>query len=98
MYVIPNGSIRETLSNSFRTVSMYIRKNAGDKLSVMYLLFTECSYNTDPDKALEYLNTLRDHRIRGNVHWTYLTKDYIYEEMRREYVGEGQNVVCLQTQ
>lgn len=60
------------------------------KLSEMYLLIAECCYNTNPTMALEYINTLRDHRIRSNVHWTYLTKDYIYEEMRREYPGEGQ--------
>ena len=72
------------------STNVYPQKMPVIKLSEMYLLITECSYNTDPDKALEYLNTLRDHRIRGNVHWTYLTKDYIYEEMRREYVGEGQ--------
>ncbi|MEG2229132.1 MAG: hypothetical protein RRY39_11665, partial [Odoribacter sp.] len=56
----------------------------------MYLLIAECLFSSDPTTALQYINELRDHRIRNNAHWTYLTKEYIYEEMRREYVGEGQ--------
>lgn len=70
--------------------NIYPQKMPIIKLSEMYLLIAECIYNTDPIKALEYVNTLRDHRIRNNVHWAYLTKEYIFEEMRREYLGEGQ--------
>lgn len=60
------------------------------KLSEMYLLLADCYFSKDGDKALQYINTLRDHRIRNNVHWGYLTRDYIVQEMRREYLGEGQ--------
>ncbi len=72
------------------STNVYPKKMPVIKLSEMYLLIAECSYNTDKDKALQYLNTLRDHRIRGNIHWSQLSKNAIYEEMRREYVGEGQ--------
>ena len=33
---------------------------------------------------------LRDHRIRNHVHLQYLSKESIQDEMRREYLGEGQ--------
>lgn len=60
------------------------------KLSELYLLAAECSYGKSPDTALEYVNTLRDHRIRNNKEWNSITFDYIIQEMRREYIGEGQ--------
>ncbi|MEG2556255.1 MAG: RagB/SusD family nutrient uptake outer membrane protein [Odoribacter sp.] len=72
------------------SASVYPQKMPMIKLSEMYLLITECLFSSDPTTALQYINELRDHRIRNNAHWTYLTKEYIYEEMRREYVGEGQ--------
>lgn len=72
------------------TTSIYPQKMPMIKLSEMYLLIAECCYDTDPDRALNCVNAVRDHRIRNNVRWTYLTKKYIYEEMKREYVGEGQ--------
>lgn len=60
------------------------------KLSEMYLLAAECTYEKSPETALEYINTLRDHRIRNNQHWRSITQEYVLDEMRREYVGEGQ--------
>lgn len=60
------------------------------KLSEMYLLVAECTYHSDPTTALEQLNTLRDHRIRNNRPWAYLTQEYIINEMKREFPGEGQ--------
>lgn len=72
------------------TASIYPQKMPMIKLSEMYLLVAECCYSTDPGTALTYINTLRDHRIRNNKHWTYLTKNYILDEMRREYFAEGQ--------
>lgn len=72
------------------TASIYPQKMPMIKLSEMYLLVAECCYSSDPVTALQYINELRDHRIRNNVHWTTLTRNYIYEEMKREYVGEGQ--------
>lgn len=64
------------------------------KLSEMYLLIAECTYDTDPDEARRYVNMLRRHRIRGNQEgagdWMYLSREDIFKEMRREYIGEGQ--------
>ena len=64
------------------------------KLSELYLLIAECTYDTDPDEARRYVNMLRRHRIRGNQEgagdWMYLSREDIFKEMRREYIGEGQ--------
>lgn len=74
--------------------NIYPQKMPLIKLSEMYLLIAECSYNTDPDMAREYVNLLRRNRLRGNAEgqldWTYMSKKDIFEEMRREYIGEGQ--------
>ncbi|MFR7808230.1 MAG: RagB/SusD family nutrient uptake outer membrane protein [Butyricimonas faecihominis] len=59
------------------------------KLSEMYLIVAECSFDLDSEMSLEYLNVLRDHRIRNHVH-TIPVKESIQDEMRREYLGEGQ--------
>lgn len=64
------------------------------KLSEMYLLIAECIYDTDQEEARRYVNMLRRHRIRGNQEgagdWMYLSREDIFKEMRREYIGEGQ--------
>ena len=69
---------------------LFFRKMPMIKLSEMYLIVAECSFDTDSDVSLEYLNMLRDHRIRNHVHLQYLSKESIQDEMRREYLGEGQ--------
>lgn len=60
------------------------------KLSEMYLIASECNLGKDDAKALDYINTLRDHRIRNNSHWGYITMEYIVQEIKREFIGEGQ--------
>ncbi len=60
------------------------------KLSEMYLILAECYLGKDDQLARSYINTLRDHRIRNNSHWTSLTMDNIVREIKREFVGEGQ--------
>jgi hypothetical protein len=61
------------------------------KLSEMYLIIAECSFESnDPETALEYLNLLRDRRIRNNMRLQYISQESILQEMRREYLGEGQ--------
>lgn len=64
------------------------------KLSEMYLLIAECSYDENPEMAKEHMNLLRRNRIRGNQEGAYdlmyLSKKDIFDEMRREYIGEGQ--------
>lgn len=56
----------------------------------MYLIASECNLGKDDAKALDYINTLRDHRIRNNSHWGYITMEYIVQEIKREFIGEGQ--------
>lgn len=72
------------------SANIYPKKMPMIKLSEMYLLIAECSKDTDEAKSLECINTLRDHRVRNNTRWQFLEDAAIYEEMRREYVGEGQ--------
>ena len=72
------------------STNVFTQKMPMIKLSEMYLLAAECSYNTSVSDALQYINTLRNHRIRDNKAWNSVTFDYIIQEMRREYVGEGQ--------
>ncbi|WP_316815620.1 RagB/SusD family nutrient uptake outer membrane protein [Pedobacter nyackensis] len=60
------------------------------KLSEMYLIAAECLYDTDLNGCLTYINTLRKSRIRNAADWFYITRDNIFEEMMREYAGEGQ--------
>lgn len=72
------------------STNIYPEKMPMIKLSEMYLLIAECAYEKDPETALEYINTLRDHRVRNNQAWRTITQEYIIAEMRREYVGEGQ--------
>ncbi|TXH60892.1 MAG: RagB/SusD family nutrient uptake outer membrane protein [Bacteroidia bacterium] len=60
------------------------------KLSEMYLILAESYLGVDDTQAQNYINTLRNHRIRNNSPWGYLTMDYIIQEMKREFIGEGQ--------
>lgn len=60
------------------------------KLSEMYLILAECYLGKDDLLSQSYINTLRNHRIRNNSPWTYLTMDYLIQEMKREFIGEGQ--------
>lgn len=72
------------------TLSIFPQKMPMIKLSEMYLLVAECTVASEPDTAMHYVNILRDHRIRNNAHWKTIGKEFIFEEMQREYVGEGQ--------
>lgn len=68
---------------------MFFKKVPIIKLSEMYLILSEAYFKTDTQKSLYYINKLRDHRIRNNAQWTYITKEYIFQEMQREFIGEG---------
>lgn len=72
------------------TTNVYTPKMPMIKLSEMYLIKAECSYEKDADAALKNINELRNHRIRNNKEWKSITWNYIIQEMRREFVGEGQ--------
>ena len=60
------------------------------RLSELYLIAAECE--TDTQQALNYLNTLRNHRNCPDLHPT--TPDELIEavttEFRKETIGEGQ--------
>ena len=98
LYEGNNDDVRYTKWFNAGNFVKWVTNNTGNffpkmpliKLSEMYLLLADCYYASDHEKALGYINTLRDHRIRNNVHWYYLTEEYIFEEMCREYLGEGQ--------
>lgn len=72
------------------SASIFTQKMPMIKLSEMYLLVAECTVTSEPDTAMHYINILRDHRIRNNAHWASIGKEFIFQEMQREYVGEGQ--------
>lgn len=65
------------------------------RLSEMYLIAAEASFDTDAAKALDYFNTLRVHRGIGTGLSAGITKtDFIKElegEYRKEFYGESQN-------
>lgn len=69
---------------------LFFRKMPMIKLSEMYLIIAECSYEDDPATTLSYLNQLRNKRIRNNMPLQYISRETIIQEMRREYIGEGQ--------
>lgn len=79
---------REGNSNPITSVIPMIR------LSEMYHIAAEASYDTDPEAAVEFLNTLRAKRGVNIPHSSFASKDAfldaIINDGRREYVGEGQ--------
>jgi len=83
---VDNSFVKFNVDNSEK----FFRKMPMIKLSEMYLILAECYLGLDDQQAYTYINELRDHRIRNNSHWSYLTMDYIIQELRREFVGEGQ--------
>lgn len=60
------------------------------KLSEMYLILAESLYDTDRNACLEFINTLRRSRIRNATDLFYISRENIFEEIKREFVGEGQ--------
>lgn len=60
------------------------------KLSEMYFIAAEGWMGVDDQKALGYLNSVRSSRIRNTGAWTYISMEYLLEEMRRDFQGEGQ--------
>lgn len=57
------------------------------KLSELYLIAAECA---DGEDAYWYLNQLRNHRGLSSIEHTKDIESYIYQEYRREFLGEGQ--------
>ncbi|GAA3651061.1 RagB/SusD family nutrient uptake outer membrane protein [Flavivirga jejuensis] len=73
-----------------RTIfSNFVRRNAGMLLPDLYLILAEAEARVgSKDKAMEYINYLRDYRITDNVALTAATNDeallMVLEERRRE--------------
>ena len=66
---------------------MYKRQIPLFKLSELYLIAAECA---DGEDAYWYLNQLRNHRGLSSIEHTKDIESYIYQEYRREFLGEGQ--------
>jgi hypothetical protein len=62
------------------------------RLSEMYYIASECSYDTDTTSSLKYLNTVR--HVRGMLDVSVTSKDALMRELlkeaRKEFYGEGQ--------
>ena len=57
------------------------------KISELYLIAAEC---IGGESGMAYLNELRNHRGLSNLNSSEELDDYIYQEYRREFIGEGQ--------
>ena len=98
MYGYNNDDARYQFWTDINKMTKYTRGNAKVyypkipmiKLSEMYLIAAESLYDTDLDGCLTYLNALRKSRIRNAADWFYITRDILFEEIIREYPGEGQ--------
>lgn len=64
------------------------------RLSEMYYIAAEASFDTDPAKAVDYFNTVRTHRNIGTLLTATVTKtkfmDELVKECRKEFYGESQ--------
>lgn len=57
------------------------------KISELYLIAAECAGGSD---GMAYLNELRNHRGLRSVTDSEKLDEFIYQEYRREFIGEGQ--------
>lgn len=75
-----------------KEVKKFYPKQVLIKLSEMYLIVAESQMRTNDPNALETLNVMRRSRItNANLSdKTAITEDELIEEMRREFLGEGQ--------
>ena len=91
-----NGG-RPDYFRGFTTYMPYVDMNVGLGTPEIYLIAAECEARVgDVDRALERLNTLRDKRIRNNVHYatpTSLSREevlrLVIDERRREFAFVG---------
>lgn len=81
----------------YTTYMPYVDMNVGLSTPEIYLIAAECEARVGSiDKALTHLNTLRDKRIRNNVHYTaaeHSTREdvlkLVIDERRREFAFIG---------
>lgn len=83
-------NVGEYMKYFYNNEANFYRKVPMIKLSEMYLIIAECTYNTQEQTALQYLNELRNHRIRNHIALQYISRETVLNELRREYLGEGQ--------
>lgn len=60
------------------------------RLSEMYFIAAETWLEENPDKAKDYMDRLRDSRIRNNTPLGSFTEEDLITEMRRDFLAEGQ--------
>jgi hypothetical protein len=58
------------------------------RISEMYYIAAECS--SDPNQALQYINTVRENRGLNNLQSPVSINDVLQKEYRKEFWGEGQ--------
>ena len=75
-----------------KKIEKFYPKQVLVKLSEMYLIVAECQMRSENPDALETLNTMRRSRITNvnSSDKSTITEDELIEEMRREFLGEGQ--------
>ena len=75
-----------------KKIEKFYPKQVLIKLSEMYLIVAECQMRSENPDALETLNTMRRSRITNvnSSDKSTITEDELVEEMRREFLGEGQ--------
>ena len=75
------------------TTNRYPQTLPAIRLSEMYYIAAECSYDTDPEKALSYVDAVRSHRGIGEPLSAQSKSDFLNKltaEARKELLAEGQ--------
>jgi hypothetical protein len=83
----PDGDQQDPTSNLYPETLPAIR------LSEMYYIAAECSYDQNPTEAMAYVDEVRAHRGIGAKLSTTGKPDFIQQlikEARKEFLGEGQ--------
>jgi hypothetical protein len=75
-----------------KEIARFYPKQVLIRLSEMYLILAEAQLKTNDSNALETLNILRRSRITNTTtqNANTITEDAIVNEMRRDFIGEGQ--------
>lgn len=91
----PNGSYLE-LDKYKRdpTTNLHYQMVPAIRLSEMYYIAAECTFDSDPEKAWDYFNTVRLHRGIGAAITNQPSREIFQQELlkeaRKEFYGEGQ--------